>query len=83
MKDWSDLKRFALRAQPFNSTDYAVTSLGSCASKVLELIAENESLRKAVSWAIQVHRDPELEHEIRHEEWLEDLEAAISSPENP
>ena len=46
MKDWSDLKRVALRAQQFNATDYAVTSLGSCASDVLDLIAENESLRR-------------------------------------
>lgn len=45
---------------------------------VLALIAENEVLRKAAQWVIQVHRDPELSHEIPNEEWLEDLEAAMA-----
>lgn len=49
-----------------------------CQQERDQLKAENEALRKAISWAIQVRRDPELEHEIRHEEWLEDLESAMS-----
>ncbi|QLL11723.1 hypothetical protein [Pseudomonas chlororaphis] len=46
-----------------------------------QLKAENEALRKAAEWVIQIHRDPNLSHEIPNEEWLDDLESAMSKGE--
>lgn len=43
-----------------------------------QLKAENEALRIAARWTIQVHRDPGLSHEIKTEEWLADLESAMA-----
>ncbi len=41
------------------------------------LRAQMDTFRRAVAWAIQIHKDPELSHEIPNREWLDDLDAAM------
>lgn len=44
---------------------------------------EVEALRKAAKWAVQIHRDPSLSHEIADEGWLDDLELAMGKGGEP